>query len=96
MPNGNKEEFSSDSVEESILKKCGTTSEPAGDLVSWGHERAQSFESAERGRGAMGGLEGHGEIVLHADFWQVVLKTSFLVQKLFLEKKRGKNLIFYL
>lgn len=96
MPNGNKEEFSSDSVEESILKKCGTTSEPAGDLVSWGHERAQSFESAERGRGAMGGLEGHGEIVLHADFWQVVLKTSFLVQKLFLGKKREKNLIFYL
>lgn len=77
------------SVEESIFKKCGTTSQPAGDLVSWGHERAQSFESAERGRSATGGLEGHGEIVLHADFWQVVLKTSFLVQKLFLEKKKG-------
>lgn len=84
------------SVEESIFKKCGTTSQPAGDLVSWGHERAQSFESAERGRGATGGLEGHGEIVLHADFWQVVLKTSFLVQKLFLEKKRGEkfNILF--
>ena len=84
------------SVEESIFKKCGTTSQPAGDLVSWGHERAQSFESAERGRGATGGLEGHGEIVLHADFWQVVLKTSFLVQKLFLEKKGGEkfNILF--
>lgn len=51
MPNGNKEEFSSDSVEESILKKCGTTSEPARDLVSWGHGEPRVL-SAERGRGA--------------------------------------------
>ena len=77
---------------ERIFKKCGTTSEPGGDLDSWGHERAQSFESAKRGRGAKGGLEGHGKIVLHADFWQVVLKTSLPVQELFPgEKKKGKN-----
>ena len=82
---------------ESIYKKCGTTSEPGGDLVSWGHESAQSFESAKRGRSAKGGLEGHRKITLHADFWQVVLKT-FPVQELFLEKKkkRKKNVILYL
>lgn len=80
---------------ESIYKKCGTTSEPGGDLVSWGHERAQSFESTKRGRGAKGGLEGHGKIVLHADFWQVVLKTSLSVQELFLGKKKEKiNTLF--
>ena len=80
---------------ERIFKKCGTISEPGGDLVNWGHEKAQSFESAKRGRGAKGGLEGHVKIVLHADFWQVVLKTSLPVQELFLEKKKEKiNTLF--
>ena len=58
-----------------------------GTLVSWGHERDQSFESTKRGGDAQGGLEGHGKIVLHTEFWQVILKTSLPVQELFLEKK---------
>lgn len=77
---------------ERIFKKCGTISEPGGDLVNWGHEKAQSFESAKRGRGAKGGLEGHGKIVLHARLlagsFENFSSISGIVPG---KKKKGKN-----
>lgn len=65
-----------------------------GTLVSWGRERAQSFENTKGGGDAQGGLEGHGKIVLHTEFWQVILKTSLPVQELFLEKRKLLNTLF--